>query len=515
MGSYNIKSGASGNKDGTLKDDQESTWEIARNAANATNSNLNGTGMQIGSDDWPCVYRAFLWFNTSSIPSIESVTSAKLWLKAYTKPADKDFDIVIQKGIAEDGNGNPVVHHDPCVAGDYDRTLVAGDGGSLNTSNLIVDTFVCLTLNSVGRGYIKKGSGAITKLCLRSKDDIDNVPPENFYEFAEIYNGNTSTESQKPYLEIQTTENVKELSGTVAIVSSVLGYFPVEIENVKATKIAGHLYLYGNIDYMCGKTIVERGFEYLVQEAEPDEEDTGTEVKETDEGGFNIGEYHLSSWDTFEDLYRAEEGTIWWFRAYCLDDAENKFTAEKWMKNMPTVTTQAVSNIYYNKADGNGEITDKGASDLTQRGFEVSIEYSGSYPDSWKFEIAGFEGELECVPVKNAEGFIVDFKWEGVLTKIIHEEYGLEVEPYSLTMGEMIFGWPVADNCLIEGKSYKCMAFAKNIFGTSYGSEVGFETPARDYLSDEEPDTGPYTVIKNERIQNLPSGIYATRRGFR
>ena len=89
---------------------------------------------------------------------------------------------------------------------------------------------------------------------------------------------------------------------------------PLSVENVRATRSAGHLYLYG--EFTGGTGIVERGFEYKVQNNEPAAGDTGVEVKEIKEtGAFEPEEYHLSSWDTFNDLYHAKENTIWWFRA--------------------------------------------------------------------------------------------------------------------------------------------------------------------------------------------------------
>ncbi|GAJ05169.1 unnamed protein product, partial [marine sediment metagenome] len=77
-------------------------------------------------------------------------------------------------------------------------------------------------------------------------------------------------------------------------------------------------------------------------------------------------------------------------------------------------------------------------------------------------------------------------------------------------------GWPVADDCLIEGKSYTCRAFASNEFGRVYGEEVDFSTTPRTYLDEDFEETvGETTVVENERIENLPAGVIASRRGFR
>lgn len=512
MADYTIKSGAGAYKDGTLKNDQESTWQIARNAANATNTGFfNGGGMQIGSDDWPCVYRAFLWFDTSVVGSAQNIIEAKLYLKAYTLPADKNFDIIIQKGIAE--NGNPVVHHYPCIAGDYNRTLVAGDGGSLNTSNLIVDTFVCLTLNSVGRNFIKKGAGAVTKFCLRSKDDIDNIPPENFYEFVEIYNGNTAIENLKPYLEI-TIGPAIDVTGKASITTEVEAYIYPIIENVKATKSAGHLKLYGEIMDTRGKTITERGFEYLIQDEEPGVEDTGTEVKETG-SGFGVGEYNLSSWDTFNDLYCAEENKIWWFRAYCKDDQENKFIADVWMKNVPSTTTFECTEVFAQEAKANGELIDLGANEVTKRGFRVIKEYSGDMWGANRYRANGFTSEIERITTYNENGIINGFIWQGILYRDSWNEDsgGYELEVYDKILGGGFIGEGFGIY-LNSNDNLKVVAIAENQLGIGFGEEVDLNTGQLILPSDDEI-VSEVSAEKTITLGTIPGGATVIRIGIR
>ena len=375
---------------------------------------------------------------------------------------------------------------------------------------------------------------------------------------------------------------------------------PPTVTNVGATNssVYARTVLTGEISGIFG-TIVERGFEYKIQEEEPATEDTGTEVKETKDAGFADGEYSLRNKELYDQQYIADN-IVWWFRAYCKDDAEepNKYVANSWMKNLPTVETGwnitgvmlsvgdpeeegyirgnfkvagnhtslydiwsniliigstgndgaytvnsstynevaeettitvnqpvvdatvngiiAISNIDYNKADGNGNIVSKGASDLTERGFEVKHEYSGRLPDSWKFEIGGFEGEPEQVIVHDDFGVtIIDFYWAGTLIKTVINTYEVEEGHFNLAIGRMVLGWPIMDDCLVEGKNYKCRAFASNEFGRSHGEEIDFSTPARTYFSENPPTTGEISIIKNEIIGNLPVGITVSRRGFR
>lgn len=287
---------------------------------------------------------------------------------------------------------------------------------------------------------------------------------------------------------------------------------PPVATNVKAelNSVFARVLLYGELTG--GDPAIERGFEYLIQDAEPGAGDSGTEVKETDVGGFAVGEFSLRN----KVLYDLTADVVWWFRTYSkIEGSEEKYPASSWMKNLPTVTTQAMTNVNYNKADGNSNVTDEGASELTKRGFEVSYEFSGRLPDSWKFKIAGFEGELESETSEDAGGVIIDFYWAGTLIKTVFEIAGLAVGAFVITVGEMEFGWPVVDNCLIESKDYTCRAFADNEFGRVYGEEVIFSTLARAYLSEDSPTVGEISIIKNETIENLPGGITASRRGFR
>jgi len=301
---------------------------------------------------------------------------------------------------------------------------------------------------------------------------------------------------------------------------------PAAVINVKAERDSTQtsIKLYGKITSIYGATkIIEKGFEYLVQDEEPAPEATGIEVIKKKPAWiefWEIGEYWAYEYegndvDFWDRLYNLEENTIWWFRAYCKDNGANKYVAISWMKNLPNVITQDMTNINYNKADGNGLIVSEGASELTMRGFEVIHEFSGRLPDSWRFEIGGFEGEVEAKTTVNDIGVITDFYWAGTLIKTVFETYALAVGAYSMTIGSMLFGWPIMQDCLVEGKNYTCKAFAENEFGRAYGEEIDFSTWTRTYFSENPPTTGELTIVKNEIIENLPVGITASRRGFR
>ncbi|MFA5557944.1 MAG: hypothetical protein WDA59_00585 [Methanofastidiosum sp.] len=93
--------------------------------------------------------------------------------------------------------------------------------------------------------------------------------------------------------------------------------------------------------------ITKRGFEYIIQEIEPTGNESGiAEVLEENEEGFEEGEFSLDVSELYgldNDKEDWEATTIWWFRAICYDEVDTKYVGE-WIKNVPTVTTGAISN---------------------------------------------------------------------------------------------------------------------------------------------------------------------------
>ena len=311
-------------------------------------------------------------------------------------------------------------------------------------------------------------------------------------------------------------ENLIWKTDIVRGINAIAGYpfnWGATLINIKAVKLAGHLTLYGEITEIMASTIVERGFEYKIQDEEPGPEDEGTEVKEI--GEFEPEEYNLSSWDTFDDLYRAEENKIWWFRAYCLDDEEHKFVAETWMKNVPTMTTFECTEVYSQEAKGNGELLDLGANIVTLRGFRVIKEYSGDLSGAWSYRSDGFEGELEIEKVYDNEGILIGFKWTGELHRdSLHKDvggYGLGIYDKILGGGFLGEGFGLY---LKSNDNLKVVAIAVNQLGMGFGEEVELNT-GRLILPSDDEIVSDISAEKTITLGTIPGGATVTRIGIR
>lgn len=139
------------------------------------------------------IFRPFLFYDTSSIPTEATITLATLNLYGYLDYSTTDFNITVQ-------NGQPTYPHDPLVVGDYNKANYSGDGGSLSTSGFITTGYNTITLNSDGRSWVTKGGQ--TKLCIRSDRDIAGTTPTGD-EFVVIYSNEEA--GYQPYLYIEYT----------------------------------------------------------------------------------------------------------------------------------------------------------------------------------------------------------------------------------------------------------------------------------------------------------------------
>ena len=165
------------------------------------------------------IYRAFVLFNTSTIPSNAYLDSAILSLYKKDDYSTTDFTITIQ-------NGQPTSPHNPLLIGDYSKSHYAGNGGGLNTTGFVNGrnniTLTDLTwINTTGT----------TKLCLRSSRDINGTAPTG-NEYITVYSANAPTAEYVPKL-IITYRNQSKIKNTGS--TDIQGYLQIQVQYYNET----------------------------------------------------------------------------------------------------------------------------------------------------------------------------------------------------------------------------------------------------------------------------------------
>jgi len=511
------------NWDGELKS-SNGTYSVAR-AGNDIEREAEDDNMMVGQSHvygtpfppnppyhFYFIWRGFLFFDTSEIPTNAVIVSATLRLhdSGYiSNPPTVNFDLVIQK--FPDWTGFSI--------DDWGEENYEGDGGSLNTSSWVSDYWNEIELNEDGLNMILKGE--ITSLSLRSSKDISSTAPT----------ANPSSD----YISIFTQEAEEGYRPELIVTYTMMG-----IENIKAEpdSTQGAIKLYGEITE--GGNITEKGFEYIIQDEEPSPEDTGIEVIKTKpayQEYWDIGEYWAYEYEgnevAFGDrLYRLsrdeeyEHTTIWWFRAY-FKIGEDKYTADSWMKNVPTVTTSECTEVGAQQAKGNGELTDKGANIVERLGFRIIKEYSGDLMGAQFYcnILSGFKvaEELEEHTLYDTEGiYITGYYWAGIFYRDAffpksQTPGDFELGIYSYVLGGGLLGEELGIY-LKPNDTLKIQAIAKNDLGIGYGADddiVTVNTSQNFLFEEDEPVISPTSVEKTVTIRDIPEGSVATRVGIR
>lgn len=161
--------------DGSCLYDAASTWAIAHNASTPTSYGYSGNYLYVKNQNiggtYFRIYRSYLYFNTSSLPDDCIIESARLRLYGW-----KECWTVITEDRLGIQNGQPDYPHDPLVESDYNQVNYSGDGGSLLWSEWVDNNYNYIDLSETGLGWINKTG--VTKLCLRSGRDIDDISPD-------------------------------------------------------------------------------------------------------------------------------------------------------------------------------------------------------------------------------------------------------------------------------------------------------------------------------------------------
>ncbi|HWR27224.1 MAG TPA: M20/M25/M40 family metallo-hydrolase, partial [Candidatus Thermoplasmatota archaeon] len=161
------------------------------------------------------IYRGYVYFNTSSLPSNAYIDSATLGLYKSSDYSTTNFLITVQ-------NGQPTYPHDPLQTADYNRAYYSGDGGTLNTDSF-GNGYNNITLNSDGLSWINRTGW--TKLCLRSSRDINgNTPTGN--EYVSVYTSEQgSSYTPKLVIAYRNQSKIKNNGST-----DIKGYLLIQVQ---------------------------------------------------------------------------------------------------------------------------------------------------------------------------------------------------------------------------------------------------------------------------------------------
>jgi hypothetical protein len=163
------------------------------------------------------IRRGFFIFDTSELPSNAYIDNATLSLYKKDDYSTTDFTITVQ-------NGQPDFPHDPLEESDYNKEYYSGNGGELNTVNF-VSGYNNITLTELSWVSI----GGVTKLCLRSCRDINEITPTGS-EYVNVYSANIGGEANpdpRPKLIIN-YRNQSKIKNTGS--TNITGYLLIQIQ---------------------------------------------------------------------------------------------------------------------------------------------------------------------------------------------------------------------------------------------------------------------------------------------
>ena len=200
-----------------------STYSTVQGASTGT-VNSSGTYITIGQKKVALgptyyVYRGFVFFNTSALPSNAYLDNATLSIYKKDDYSTTDFDITIQ-------NGQPTYPHNPMQTGDYFRNYYSGNGGTLGTSRF-TSGYNAITMSNLN--WINKTG--ITKLCLRSSRDISGTTPTG-NEYVNVYS-NEFLGMNPPRLVIN-YRNQSKIKNTGS--TDIKGYLLIQIQFYNTTQ---------------------------------------------------------------------------------------------------------------------------------------------------------------------------------------------------------------------------------------------------------------------------------------
>ena len=245
-----------------------SSWDIAHDAVSGTSRNYTSSLLYVrsgmaSSTTWR-IERAFLPFNTASLPDDAAITEAKLKVYVYSKlNHDNDGDDWVTVVQTSQPSATSLGTADYDLAGAINNPIEGVDVGERkDITNVATNQYLTFTLNGAGRGWIDKT--VYTKLGLREGHDVIDSPfvgSSLQYNQLRLRTAEASGTSTDPVLEVTYTaaaatsssiatidytydhagQRVKQSNGTATTI------YPSKLYNVEGTKKTKHIYAGGEL----------------------------------------------------------------------------------------------------------------------------------------------------------------------------------------------------------------------------------------------------------------------------
>lgn len=327
--------------DGYLAYAYSDDYNEARDATTATGKYTATNYLIAGWDvSVPALFRSFLYFDTSSIPTTAVISSAtvEVYLAGTYTIVSGGHKIYLM-------NGQPTYPSASLDVADFSKALYSTGGANYITCLNGQYGYYTFTLNSVGRGWIYTGPGATTKLGLFSGFDIvQTIPFDNMWLW--FYSAEKGT-TYRPKL--------------------VVSYITVPSVTTNAATSIGSTYATGNGEMADpgSESITEYGFIYNDDGSDP-VDIASADVKEI---STNMSGNVFSA--AFSGL---TPGTTYLYRAYVTNGAGTgygdavEFTTGT-APDVLSVTTNLATSVEAETATFNANIDSTGEYQVTQHGF--------------------------------------------------------------------------------------------------------------------------------------------------
>jgi hypothetical protein len=208
-------------------------YNTVRNASSGTVAS-SGNTLYLGQRKFGStyfIYRGFVLFNTTALPSNAYIDNATVSLYKNSDYSTTDFLLTVQ-------NGQPTYPHSPLQSTDYNRNYYSVNGGSFNTSGF-GSGYNTINLNTNGISWLNKTGW--TKFCLRSNRDINgNTPTGN--EFIIVY-ANEQGSGYQPKLVIN-YRNQSKIKNTG--LTDIKGYLLIQVQFYETIKGAASRWVVDN-----------------------------------------------------------------------------------------------------------------------------------------------------------------------------------------------------------------------------------------------------------------------------